>query len=66
MTPEQRVAIVLELQARIYPDADQQGFARVLSSYSTPTELSTSSSEDSLWVGTSTRAPGYDDAIFGR
>ncbi len=29
MTPEQRVAIVLELQARIYPDADQQGFARV-------------------------------------
>lgn len=29
MTPEQRVSIVLELQARIYPDADQQGFARV-------------------------------------
>jgi hypothetical protein len=29
MTPEQRVAIVLELQARIYPDAHQQGFARV-------------------------------------
>jgi hypothetical protein len=29
MTPEQRIAIVLELQARIYPDADQQGFARV-------------------------------------
>lgn len=29
MTPEQRVAIVLELQLRIYPDADQQGFARV-------------------------------------
>jgi|HubBroStandDraft_6_1064221.scaffolds.fasta_scaffold1521419_2 hypothetical protein len=29
MTPEQRVAIVLELQARIYPNADQQGFARV-------------------------------------
>jgi hypothetical protein len=29
MTPEQRVAIVLELQARVYPDAAQQGFARV-------------------------------------
>ena len=29
MTPEQRIAIVLELQARIYPDAAQQGFARV-------------------------------------
>ena len=29
MTPEQRIAIVLELQARIYPDADQQGLARV-------------------------------------
>jgi hypothetical protein len=29
MTPEQRVAIVLELQARIYSDADRQGFERV-------------------------------------
>ena len=29
MTPEQRIALVLELQARIYPDADRQGFARV-------------------------------------
>jgi hypothetical protein len=29
MTPEQRVAIVFELQARMYPNADQQGFARV-------------------------------------
>jgi hypothetical protein len=29
MTPEQRIAIVLELQSRVYPDADQQGFARV-------------------------------------
>lgn len=29
MTPEQRIAMVLELQARFYPDADQQGFARV-------------------------------------
>ncbi|HEX3744766.1 MAG TPA: hypothetical protein VHW09_12575 [Bryobacteraceae bacterium] len=29
MTPEQRVAIVFELQARMYPDAAQQGFARV-------------------------------------
>ena len=29
MTPEQRIAIVLELQARFYPDADQQGLARV-------------------------------------
>ena len=29
MSPEQRVAIVFELQARIYPDAAQQGFARV-------------------------------------
>jgi hypothetical protein len=29
MSPEQRVAIVFELQARIYPDAAQQGFARI-------------------------------------
>jgi hypothetical protein len=29
MTPEQRVSMVFELQARVYPDADQQGFARV-------------------------------------
>ncbi len=29
MSPEQRVAIVFELHARIYPDAAQQGFARV-------------------------------------
>jgi hypothetical protein len=29
MTPEQRIAIVLELQARAYPDASQQGFVRV-------------------------------------
>jgi hypothetical protein len=29
MTPEQRIAIVLELQARMYPDADQQGLTRV-------------------------------------
>jgi len=29
MTPEQRVAIVLELRARFYPDAAQQGLARV-------------------------------------
>jgi len=29
MTPEQRVAIVLELQSRIYSDADRQGFERV-------------------------------------
>ncbi len=29
MTPEQRVAIVLELQTRLYPDAPQQRFARV-------------------------------------
>jgi hypothetical protein len=29
MTPEQRVEIVLTLYARIYPNADQQGFARV-------------------------------------
>ena len=29
MTPEQRVSMVLELQERIYPDASQQGFARV-------------------------------------
>ena len=29
MTPEQRVAMVLELQARMYPNADRQGFARV-------------------------------------
>jgi hypothetical protein len=28
MTPEQRVLMVFELQARVYPDADQQGFAR--------------------------------------
>ena len=29
MSPEQRVAIVFELQARIYPDAAQQGLARI-------------------------------------
>jgi hypothetical protein len=29
MTPEQRVAMVLELQARFYPDASQQRLARV-------------------------------------
>ena len=29
MTPEQRIAIVLELQTRIYPDAPQQRLARV-------------------------------------
>jgi hypothetical protein len=27
--PEQRIAILLELQARVYPDAAQQGLARV-------------------------------------
>ena len=29
MTPEERVAIVFELQSRLYPDAAQQRFARV-------------------------------------
>lgn len=29
MTPEQRIAIVLELQTRLYPDAPQQRLARV-------------------------------------
>jgi hypothetical protein len=29
MTAEQRISIVLELQARLYPDANQQGLARV-------------------------------------
>jgi len=29
MTPEERVAMVFELQARLYPDAAQQRFARV-------------------------------------
>jgi hypothetical protein len=29
MTPEERIAVVLELRARIYPDAGQQGLARV-------------------------------------
>lgn len=29
MTPEQRVAMVFELRERLYPDAAQQGFARV-------------------------------------
>ena len=29
MSPEERIALVLELQARVYPDATQQGFARV-------------------------------------
>jgi len=29
LTPEQRIATVLELQTWIYPDAAQQGFARV-------------------------------------
>jgi hypothetical protein len=31
MTPEQRIALVLELQARVYPDASEQGLARVYS-----------------------------------
>jgi hypothetical protein len=29
MTPEERIAIVFELQRRVYPDAISQGFARV-------------------------------------
>ena len=29
MSPEQRVAMVFELRERLYPDAAQQGFARV-------------------------------------
>ena len=29
MTPERRVAMVFELRERLYPDAAQQGFARV-------------------------------------
>ena len=29
MTPEQRVDTVLELQRWVYPDASEQGFARV-------------------------------------
>ena len=29
MTPERRVAMVLELRERLYPDAAQQGLARV-------------------------------------
>jgi hypothetical protein len=29
LTPEQRVAMVFELRERLYPDAAQQGFARV-------------------------------------
>jgi hypothetical protein len=29
MTPEQRVAMVIELQARLYPDAAQQRLTRV-------------------------------------
>ena len=29
MSPAERIAIVLELRARVYPDAAQQGFARV-------------------------------------
>ena len=29
MSPEERIAVVLELRARVYPDAAQQGFARV-------------------------------------
>ena len=29
MSPQERVAIVFELQERIYPDAAQQGFERV-------------------------------------
>jgi hypothetical protein len=29
MTPERRIAIVLELRERYYPDATQQGLARV-------------------------------------
>ena len=29
MTPEQRISLVLNLQKRMYPDAAQQGFARL-------------------------------------
>ena len=29
MTPEQRIAVLLELQQRIYPNASEQRFARV-------------------------------------
>lgn len=29
MTPEERIAIVLELRSRMYPDANQQGLARI-------------------------------------
>ena len=29
MTPEERLAVVFELQARLYPDAAQQRFARI-------------------------------------
>ena len=29
MTPEERIAMVLELQSRVYPDASKQGFARI-------------------------------------
>jgi hypothetical protein len=29
LTPEQRIALVLELQSRVYPNASEQGFARV-------------------------------------
>ena len=29
MSPEQRVALVLDLQTMVYPDAARQGFARV-------------------------------------
>ena len=29
LTPEQRIALVFDLQERLYPDAAQQGFARI-------------------------------------
>ncbi len=29
LTPEQRIAIVIELRNRLHPDAQQQGLARV-------------------------------------
>ena len=29
LTPEERIAVVLELRERMYPDAAEQGFARV-------------------------------------
>ena len=50
MTPEERVAVVFELQARLYPDAAQQGFARIY--------RLTQRTELNIWLSEALPSPG--------